>query len=465
MNTGKAIISLVILLLVSFSLTLAQVDSVDTFVLTEMANRRIPGLALAVIQNGALVKVKGYGLANIELDVPVTPQIVFQSGSVGKQFTATAIMQLVEEGKLRLDDRLTKYFPQSPDSWRDITVRHLLTHTSGIPDWETDSTVINLRNDYTEGQLLHKAMSLRLDFQPGERWSYSNTGYVVLGILIHHVAGKFYGDVLRERVFQPLAMETTRIISEADIVPNRAAGYRLVDGDLKNQEWVSPSLNTTADGSLYLSILDLVKWDAGLNTEKILKKSSLEQMWTPVRLKSDSLHPYGFGWDLSSVNGRKAIRHSGSWQGFNSYIARFVDDKLSIIVLVNRNRANPGRIAQGVAGFYVPVLAPRIFIPVVDTDPALTAFVRELHEEPDTVSIRLEAFAAEYQPKVKAFLVLNKEFMETFGNVRSVVLVASKKESDSQLARYRVSYKAGSRLVVVSRNKQGKINGVNSTME
>jgi len=465
MNSGKAIVSLFVLLLVPCSLTLAQVDSVDAFVLTEMANRRIPGLALAVIQNGALVKVKGYGLANIELNVPVTPQTVFQSGSVGKQFTATAVMQLVEEGKLRLDDQLTKYFPQSPDSWRDITIRHLLSHTSGIPDWETDSAVINLRNDYTEGQLLHKAMSLRLDFQPGERWSYSNTGYIVLGILIHEVAGKFYGDVLRERVFRPLAMEAARIISEADIVLNRAAGYRLVDGEVKNQEWVSPSLNTTADGSLYLSILDLVKWDASLNTEKVLKKSSLEQMWTPVRLKGDSLHPYGFGWDLSSVNGRKARRHSGSWQGFNSYIARFVDDKLTVIVLVNRDRANPSRIAHGVAGFYAPVLASRILAPIVDTDPALTAFVRQLHEKPDTVNIRLEVFTAEYQPKVKPFLISNKGSLEIFGNVRSVALVESRKESDTQLSFYRVSYKAGSRLVVVSRNKQGKIKVVNSAME
>jgi len=122
-----------------------------------------------------------------------------------------------------------------------------------------------------------------MDFAPGEKWSYSNTGYMVLGIVIRRASGEFYGDYLRKRVFTPLGMETARIISEEDIIPNRAAGYHLVNGQLKNQEWVSPSLNTTADGSLYLTVLDLAKWDAALYTEKVLKRSSLEQMWTPVK--------------------------------------------------------------------------------------------------------------------------------------------------------------------------------------
>jgi hypothetical protein len=183
-------------------------------------------------------------------------------------------------------------------------------------------------------------------------------GYVMLGILISKVTGKFYGEFLQERIFKPLGMNTARIINEADIVPNRAAGYRQVKGELKNQEWVSPSMNTTADGSLYLTVLDMAKWDAALYTEKLLKKSSFDQMWTPVKLTTGKTQQYGFGWGFGEVRGHRIIEHGGAWQGFTSHIARYVDDKLTIIVLANRAGANPGAFAHRIAGLYNPELAP-----------------------------------------------------------------------------------------------------------
>src|SRR5438876_7311757 len=256
---------------------------VDDYVKAEMQRQHIPGLSLAVIKDGQIILAKGYGFANVEHQVPVKPETIFQSGSMGKQFTATAVMMLVEAAKLSLSDPITKFFSDAPESWKNITVRHLLTHTAGTTDYPRD---FDFRRDYTEDELLKRAEAIPLSFQPGEKWSCSNLGYVLLGILIHKVSGQFYGDFLQERVFQPLGMTTARIISEADIIPNRAAGYRLVKGELKNQEWVSPSLNTTADGSLYFSILDLAEWDAALYTEKLLKRSSLELMWTPVKLKN-----------------------------------------------------------------------------------------------------------------------------------------------------------------------------------
>ena len=171
--------------------------------------------------------------------------------------------------------------------------------------------------------MVKRAAAIPLAFAPGTKWSYSNIGYLLLGVIIHRVTGEFYGDFLKENVFEPLGMVTTRIISEADIVPNRAAGYRLVKGDLKNQEWVSPTLNTTADGSLYLSVLDLAKWDASLYTDRMLKADSLKRMWTPVTLASGNTHPYGFGWALGDVGGHRLVEHGGAWQGFKSAIVRF----------------------------------------------------------------------------------------------------------------------------------------------
>jgi CubicO group peptidase (beta-lactamase class C family) len=339
---------------------------VDAYVNGEMRAEKIPGLALAIVRDGKIVKSQGYGLANIELDVAVKPETIFQTGSVGKQFTATAVMMLVQEGKIHLDHPIGKYLPDSPASWNNVTVRNLLTHTSGVPDYESDSLAkkgaafINLRNDYTEDELFAKFSGLPLDFPPGSKWSYSNSGYVLLGILIHKVAGQFYGDLLQERIFQPLGMTSTRIISEADIIPNRAAGYRLVNGEIKNQEWVSPMLNTTADGALYTNVLDMAKWDAALYTEKLLKKGSLDQMWSAVRLNDGKTAPYGFGWDVTQVNGHRLIEHGGAWQGFTTQISRYVDDRFTVIVLTNLDseHSQPDKIAHEVAALYNPALTP-----------------------------------------------------------------------------------------------------------
>ena len=329
---------------------------IDNYVRSELQKQGIPGISLAVIKNGRIILAKGYGLANVEHQVPVKPETVFQSGSVGKQFTAMAVMMLVEEGKINLEDKITKYFADAPAAWQNITVRHLLTHTAGTTDYPSD---FDFRRDYAEDDLYKRAQTISLAFQPGEKWSYSNLGYVLLGILIHKVSGKFYGDFLQERIFTPLGMTTARIISEEDIVPNRAAGYRRVKGELKNQEWVAPSVNTTADGALYLTVYDMAKWDAALYTEKLLKKSSLDQLWTPVRLNNGKTENYGFGWSLNDIGGYRVIEHGGSWQGFKAHIARYVSKKLTVVVFANLSQANPGKIAHAVAALYNSDLAPK----------------------------------------------------------------------------------------------------------
>lgn len=333
-------------------------DEVDEYVEAEMQRRKIPGLSVAVLRNGEIIKVKGYGRANVELNVAATPETIYQSGSVGKQFTATLVMMLVEEGKLSLDDHIGKYIPDAPALWKDITLRHLLTHTSGISSSHYQK--INMRQDYTEDELVQAIAALPLDFQPGDQWSYSNAGYQVLGVLLHKATGKFYGDLLREKIFEPLGMTTARVISEADIVPHRADGYRLVDGEWKNQEWVSPTLNTTADGALYLTALDMAKWDAALSTEKLLKRASLDLMWTPAKLNDGKAvsFGYGFGWMTGDLRGHPFVRHGGGWQGFSTHILRYVGDKLTVIVLANLGEVNTATIADGIVGLYEPELAP-----------------------------------------------------------------------------------------------------------
>jgi CubicO group peptidase (beta-lactamase class C family) len=337
------------------TLAMAQTSldsAVADYVKAEMERQHIPGLALLVTRDGKVVRSEGFGLANIELQVPVKPETIFQSGSVGKQFTATAVMMLVEAGKIGLNDPLTKYFPDAPPSWKNVTVRELLSHTGGFGDYPKN---FNFRKDWTEPQLLKLVESIPLAYPPGTKWEYSNLGYLTLGILIHRVSGEFYGDFLQQRIFQPLGMQATRIISEADIIPNRAAGYRLVKGELKNQEWVAPAMNTTADGSLYFSIADLSKWDAALYQGKLLKPSSFDLMWTPVKLKNGQPNKagYGFGWFIEERNGHRCIHHDGSWQGFESAIDRYVNDHLSVVALTNLAGAKPGEITKHVAEMYL----------------------------------------------------------------------------------------------------------------
>jgi CubicO group peptidase (beta-lactamase class C family) len=337
---------------VALAQTPATTDAVADYVNAEIQRQHIPGLSLLVVRGGKIIRAEGFGLANVELQAPVKPETVFQSGSVGKQFTATAVMMLVEEGKVGLDDKLTQYFPHAPDQWHEVTVRELLSHTAGFGDYPRN---FNFRKDWTEDELLKMVEGIPLAYSPGTKWEYSNLGYLTLGILIHRVTGEFYGDFLQQRIFRPLGMSSTRIISEADVVPNRAAGYRLLKGELKNQEWVAPMVNTTADGSLYFSILDLAKWDAALYTEKLLKRSSLDLMWTPVKLKNGRPNKgnYGFGWFIDERNGHHCIHHDGSWQGFETAIDRYVDDQLTVVALANLAGAEPGKITQHVAQLYL----------------------------------------------------------------------------------------------------------------
>ena len=351
----KTTLALVLLLAVNCVAQNGVSTKVDDYLKAEMKAQQIPGLSLAVIKDGQLILAKGYGLANVEHQVPVKPETIFQSGSMGKQFTATAVMMLMEDGKLALDDKISKYFPDAPASWQNITIRHLLTHTSGMTDYPPG---FDFRRDYTEDELYERAKAIPLAFQPGDKWSYSNLGYVMLGIVIHKVSGKFYGDFLQERIFKPLDMSTARVISEADIIPNRAAGYRLDKDQLKNQNWVSPSLNTTADGALYMNVYDMAKWDAALYTEKLLKRSSLEQMWTRVKLNNGETQAYGFGWSIGETRGHRFVQHGGAWQGFKAQIIRYHDDKFTVILFANQARANQFRLAQGVAALFNPELAP-----------------------------------------------------------------------------------------------------------
>ena len=328
-----------------------------------MAKRRIPGLALAIVENGVVTKMRGYGYANLEHDVPVTPDSVFELASVTKQFTAAAIMVLVEAQKIALDDSITQYLPPAPESWRAMTIRHLLTHTAGLAGLGDGFRALyagGVRANYTTPQMLAAAMKDPVSPAPGERWQYSDVGYFLLGMVIEKVSGQRYAEFLKQRFFQPLGMTASSVLDQSVIVKNRVAGYTLRDGQHVHIRR-STQFELVSHFGVFTSARDLAKWEIALASGKVLKPSSLEQMWTPLTFSDGTHHNYAFGWWVSTNRlGRRVITHSGIT---GTEYSRYPDDKLAIVVLTNLGRyvssleINAWGLTHGVARLYIPKLA------------------------------------------------------------------------------------------------------------
>jgi CubicO group peptidase (beta-lactamase class C family) len=360
--------------------TTVDISAVDRYIAAEMRAQRIPGLSLAVRQAGRIVYVKSYGVATLEHPVAASPDTLFQIGSIGKQFTAAAVMLLARDGKLRLDDPLSKYLPEIPPAWNEVTLRLMLNHQSGIAQLTPPARdILDLHHDYSDTEYLRLATSVPLDFRPGTDVSYSDTAYVLLGFAVNRVAGQFYGDFLTERVFRPLGMSRTRVVSDADIILDRASGYELApDGTLRNQAWVAPALNRTADGSLYSTVLDLARWDEALSARRILNGEELGRMWSvdPLHGGERPFYHYGYGWVIDQWRGHRVIEYDGNWQGFQAAMARYDDRHLTVIVLTNLALCRTQRIAHSVAALFDPALG-RFDVPPPDRNPQLTrAFER-----------------------------------------------------------------------------------------
>src|SRR5688572_16339414 len=347
----------------------AQADKVDEYIEAEMRRHHIPGLSLAVVQAGKVVKSKAFGLANMELNVRATPNSVYQIQSITKSFVASGIMLLVEDGKLRLDDKITNYLSGLPPAWSAVTARQLLAHTSGIPSFVSDQgsgtaiVAFAQRTDSSE-QIIRWAAARPLKFAPGEGRRYSSTGYHLLGMIIEKVSGKPWGQFLNERIFAPLGMTRTRVHSPFDIIPDRASGYNHFGEVPVNGLWFTEAYMQSAAGGLVSTVEDMARWEIALQAGTNIKPSTLAEMAVPVKLKNDSTvqdagRGYGLGWDLQTNQGHRMMGHGGDHvTGFTANFARFPDDKLAVIVLTNLMPLDIGAITTRIAGFYDPALLP-----------------------------------------------------------------------------------------------------------
>jgi CubicO group peptidase (beta-lactamase class C family) len=297
----------------------------------------------------------------------------------------------VQDGKVSLEDKVSKYLASTPDAWQGITLRHLLTHTSGLLREAPGFDPLKVQND---ADVINTAYPVPLLFAPGEKWEYSNVGYFALAEVIHTVSGEPWGDFLHKRLFQPLDMKATRTTTTTGIVPNRADGYAPRDGKLNNAPVI---LAVRPSGAFLSTVLDLANWDAALHSDQLFTAARRDQMWTPVTLSSGASYAYGFGWQIDDVAGHRRVHHSGSMPGFRATIQRYLDDKLTVIVLTNSGDADPGSIARGVAATYIPGLIPQS---TVATPQRMVA----------TVDPKLfDAYVGQYQPNPSVTVTISRE--------------------------------------------------------
>jgi CubicO group peptidase (beta-lactamase class C family) len=332
----------------------SKAETIDALLRRSNELRQFNGTVLVADASGVIHK-KGYGYANFEWQIPNTPDVRFRLGSITKQFTSMVIMQLVGEGKIKLDDHITTYLTDyRKDTGDRVTIAHLLNHTSGIPSYTGMPGFFanDSRDAYTPAAFIPKWASGDLEFEPGTKWTYNNSGYFLLGAIIEKVTGKTYAQALQERIFDPLGMKASGYDLAASIIPKRASGYQLIGGKYVNAPFLDMTIPFAA-GSLYSTVEDLYLWDRALYTDKLIRDDLKKQLFTPV------LHDYGFGWVIGKLtldDGKtelNAVQHSGGIFGFNTLLVRIPERKELVVLLDNTSR---GDTLDGLAASILSIL-------------------------------------------------------------------------------------------------------------
>src|SRR6266852_4149194 len=305
-STSRLVLLVVVWLTGSLAHAQDLASKLDAVLSGYQKNRAFIGSAL-IARGGKVIFEKGYGMANVELDVPNGQDTKFRLGSITKQFTATAILQLEEQGKLSVTDTACKYLPECPESWKAITIHQLLSHTSGIPSYTDGPEFAKpkmMRIPLKPFEILMLTKDKPLEFQPGEKWKYDNSGYIFLGVIVEKVSGEKYAEYLKKHIFGVLDMQDSGYDDSNIILKNRAQGYRSVTDGFRNADYLDMSLPYAA-GSLYSTVNDLYRWDRALYTDKVLTKASREKMCTPVK------NNYAYGWGIAMSQNHKQISHGG----------------------------------------------------------------------------------------------------------------------------------------------------------
>ena len=436
-------------------------SSLDAYLDGLIHKHAMPSASVAIVKNGRVTYAKAFGYSDLENDVKATPDSVYRLGSITKQFTATMIMQLVNEGKLNIDQPIREILPGCPDTWMAVTTRNLLNHTSGIKSYTEISGIFAdaAMKPTTPSGIIKTIEKSPLDFEPGTKWHYDNTGYELLGMIIEKLDHLPFAVSLSKRILKPLGMTHTYFTSEQNIVKHRAQGYSPVVGGFKHANYLNMSWPYAA-GSMESTVLDLAKWDAALYGSKLLPQDSLAKMWTPTTLKDGTTQNYGFGWALATVNGSKCVEHGGGIHGFTTYIKRAPQKGLTVILLTNSDESDTNKIANDLMGIADPSLQVKAFQPIANND-TLTKLTREAITSmiDGTLNHKLLTpdFAKQVTPEIESSA---KADLGKLGKLTKMELLSTKVDNGMTTREYRITIGVSELKMTIAITKEGLIAGL-----
>lgn len=431
--------------------SLASADATDDYVKAQMRWLKIPGLSLAVCKNGRIIKAAGYGLADVDRKIPATAKTVYKIASVSKQFVAANVMRLIQERKIGLDDSVCKYLSSAPASWKPITIRRLMNHTSGLV---REIPAADPTKPTSNSEVVNAAFSAPLQFPVGEKWGYSNIGYYVLAEVIAKVTRGSWPDSVRRNVFGPVGMNNTYKVTENNI-PNMASGYEFRNRRLQPAEkWVA----LRPSGAFASTVLDMAKWDSALRSTQLFDAKSKHEIWSPASLANGQTKPYGFGWFLDPWNGHERTYHSGGVPGFVAEFQRFTKEGISVIVLCNLGSRDLSDFAIHIAGLYSKNLVPPLRPAIRDTNPGFTTKVKVLIESLSRSTFEPSMFTPNAARGIQQDIASGfPNSLREQGKLVRVELLESQSEGTGHHYLYRILYQNLILFAAFSVNSQGQI--------
>lgn len=444
-------------LLAALAASAAVADKIDDLAKAEMAAMHCPGMSVTVVRDGKVIKQGAYGISNIELGTKVNLGTVFEIGSVSKQFTSAAILQMVEAGKMSLDDTVGKWLPESPDEWKPVTVRQLLSHTSGIRDYL--GVTFDMRKDWSTDALLKEIAKKPCEYAPGLTWSYSNGGYAVAGAILEKVCGQAWDKQIATAIFDKLGMQETRMQSQVKLVPNRSGGYTW-DGKVWANAEILRKGAASAAGSILSTGGDMAKWALAIDQGKVCSPALMSEAFKPITLSSGRTWNYGLGWFVDTSGPDRIIEHGGNTFGESAYIMRVPAKNFTVIVLSNIAGQSFAGLSRQIMHTYWPAPKPPVLPePKEDPDQNRSDRVRSAFKAigagktPEDL-FEPEAIASFNTTRGKMALAGAKSF---FGKMVGFRYVKEKPEGTDTIVLYRVYNKDDSILMGVRLSPAGKI--------